>query len=469
MALNKFPVLSLRQLALVKIAVAICNDKDIRDVVHEYGNASFAFLSKETHMFLRKPPFPMSEEVNQLRINECQVKPLMRSKQPVDEAAVFIQPESSTSVRLRVPMDVLPTKKWEDLVESKISATSLPPPLQTKLFTVVRILTFEIDNWVKDHSGFFPFCSEFQGSLQWKSRGKIDRKKTAEVLVSNEALQRPYRYKLACLYDMDSESHSLWDTMSSSEKKKLWTKNKQLPYWFVNDFLHSETPPEADKEQTPLFHRKTFSEFFLSRKLKYLSNSIFWKTMDFEDLLLCLSETDASTREDVFKNCALHLLEYFLDWPLQNEFVDVADLLWSYLSEHNFRELLELILGRMMVGWMDYDYASLLRDFWSHSPAHYREFIKQDSIYESLVLAMNHDSIEPFPNERLLANYDKEYLAYKFQGVKYCMFKSLSTSDSEMGWQNDTQVEFYKGCKRAHAILFSNVEKRKYNELEQNE
>lgn len=472
MVLNKLHVPELRQMALVKIAIAICNDKEIRAVVKEYGITSFVFLSKETHIFLRKPPTSVSEEVNQLRINECQSRVLVRCKTSLN-AEVHMKPEGSCSDELRIPLDILPSKKWEDLVQNKISTTSLPRYVRNELFSVVRIITFEIDNWVKDHSDILSSCAELQCSLQWKPQGKIDRKKTAKVLIWNDSLSLTDRYSLSCLYYLEGESYYLWSRMCPGEKKVSWAHTRFLPFWFVNDWMlreGSKSVYTVADIHTPILLRQTFSEFFTQRKLKYLLNSIFWKTMEYEDLILTLSEIDASNREDIFKTCAAQVLEYFLDWPLQNEFIEVADFLWPYLSETNFRYLLELILyRRIMVGWVDYDYIDLLKEFWSRSPPPHKEYIKQNCIYEPLMFAVNHNSIEPFPNEKLLENYKEEYLMFKFQGVKYCMFKSPRTFDRGIHWRSNTHFEFNRGCKRAHGILFSNVEKRKFKQLEQNE
>ncbi|GFT25435.1 uncharacterized protein NPIL_519691 [Nephila pilipes] len=475
MVLNKLPVPSLRQMALVKIAVVICNDHEIRAVVKEYGSASFVFPTKESNIFLRKPPTAICNKLKQLEINECQVKALMRGRKSL-EKSVLIKAEGAFPEDVRMPKDLLPSKMWERLVRDRISKISLPRTFRDELFVIVRILTFEIDNWVKDHSDIIHTCSELLDSLQWKARGKIDRKKTAETLVLNEDLRLSDRYSLSCLYCLELESFSLWNRMSTVEKKDSWTKTRFLPFWFVNDWDQREGNASNNScfewiyLHTPLILRKTFTEFFRKRKLKYLKNGIFWRTIEYDDLLFCLSEIDASKHEEIFKTCAGQVLEYLLDWPLQNDFVEVADRLWSYLTADEFRDLLETILfRRIMVGWTDYDYLSLLKEFWNRSPDHYKELIRQDDSFANLLIfATYHSSDEPFPTDILLEHFKEEYLMFKYQGVKYCMFKK-ENSCCGANWQNHTFFEFNKGCKRVHGILFSNIPKSIQEQVEQSE
>ncbi|GFT25438.1 uncharacterized protein NPIL_519701 [Nephila pilipes] len=449
--LNQPPALSLREMAMLKIAVAVCNDPEVRHLVKEYGSSAFAFPCRETHLFLSKEPASYEGKAHALRIDECRAEALMRTCASVD-LIVHIEPKDEYTGEPLI--DLLPSQKWEKLVVSKLFSILESPLLQKELFTLVRLISYEIDKWFKDHNDIIHCNSEIQYSFQWKSQGKIDREETAKILITNETLRVSERYGLACYYYLEEEAFYLWNRMTNAEKKRFYEGAIFIPFWFVNKWERQErTVPWSYFAwvyvHNPLGLRNIFPKLKGSQKLEFLRSILFRRSIDYEDMLFCLSEIDVSEHEDVFKACSAQVLECLLNWPLQSEFINVSNHLLPYITEKDFRDLLEsIIYSRIMVGFKDYDYVRLLQEFWAVSPSHFKESVKEDGIYKPLMFAVNYDLEQPFPSEQFFDYYEEEDLNFVFCGVKYCLFKRENSFPSGMDWKHGTLAELYKGCKR---------------------
>ncbi|GFX97255.1 uncharacterized protein TNCV_1076261 [Trichonephila clavipes] len=462
--LNQPPALSLRQMAMLKIAAAVCNDPEVRQLVKEYGSSAFAFPSHETLIFLNRDPASFRETAIALRIDECRAEALMRTCASVD---LIVHIEADEEPERKPLVNLLPGKKWETLVLSKISSVVKAPLLQKELFTVVRLVSYEIDKWIKDHADVIHFNGELQYCFKWKSQGKIDREETAKILITNETLRVSERYGLACYYYLEEEAFFLWNRMTTVEKKRFYEGAIFIPFWFVNKWERRErTVPWSYFAwvyvHNPLGLRNIFPKLKGSQKLEFLRSILFRRSIDYEDMLFCLEEIDVSEHGEVFKACSAQVLEYLLNWPLQSEFINVCNHLLPYITEKDYHDLLEsIIYRRIMVGFKDYDYVALLQELWAVSPAHFKESVKEESIYPPLMFAVNFDLMEPFPSEYLFDYYEEEDLNFVFCGVKYCLFKRESSFPSGMDWKNGTIAELYKGCKRIQGIFYTRLRKMK--------
>ncbi|GFT99156.1 uncharacterized protein NPIL_680001, partial [Nephila pilipes] len=206
MAWCSFPVIPLRQMAMGKIAIAVCNDPDIKNLVRERGSVSFVFPSKETQAYLEKEGrlFEQTCELD-LRQTWAWKNVLMDANFP--PAIEYLTPESDVLLDQReMGEGILPFQRWEELVEKKISSFLLPPLLRYELFDVIRSIAAEIDKWIKDHTLITKNALEIartaQCYFQWNLFGKIDRVKTAETLIRKEVLRTEDLYFLALHYGL---------------------------------------------------------------------------------------------------------------------------------------------------------------------------------------------------------------------------------------------------------------------------
>ncbi|GFV24200.1 uncharacterized protein TNCV_2632041 [Trichonephila clavipes] len=106
--------------------------------------------------------------------------------------------------------DILPFCKWEDLVEKKLLAFLVPQHLFPPLIEMTRIVSIEIDKWIKDLSLILERSAEIahtsQRYFQWNSLAKIDRVKTARML-NNEGSNLEDLYLLAVHYRLMDDVH----------------------------------------------------------------------------------------------------------------------------------------------------------------------------------------------------------------------------------------------------------------------
>ncbi|GFT45141.1 uncharacterized protein NPIL_96651 [Nephila pilipes] len=154
---------------------------------------------------------------------------------------------------------------------------------------------------------------------------------------------------------------------------------------------------------------------------RWLRTLINCKIIDYEDFHFCFMRLKPNERYDILRTYSYDILEYFLDWPLQNEFLEVADRMWSYISPHDFIKIFHFIIyQRIMIGWEDYDYIHLLKEFWKLSPANLKEKVMEDTIYKILHPIITHNSF--FQKEQLFIGYERDVMFHRL-GTKYYVSK----------------------------------------------
>ncbi|GFY59202.1 uncharacterized protein TNIN_313581 [Trichonephila inaurata madagascariensis] len=138
--LDRFNVLSLRQMAMTKLAITVSRDQKILDFVKDYGYASFVFPSKEIHLYLGvKSPVEETWMWKDYMIEKLPSKfDYLRHMRRISAS----EPDDCVTGK-----NVLPFSRWEELVEERIS--SLPKVLQHELLDVVRSVSIELDKWIK--------------------------------------------------------------------------------------------------------------------------------------------------------------------------------------------------------------------------------------------------------------------------------------------------------------------------------
>ncbi|GFU46630.1 hypothetical protein NPIL_196221 [Nephila pilipes] len=184
MALSDPRVLSLRQVAMVKTAVAVCNDPEIQDFVKVHGSSSFAFPSKEVKVFLKEMEIPPHHDWAWKEISfdehssNCRGFHFPLKKDHID--------------RWTTTDDILTFGKWEELVDKKITSLVLPLQLQSELIEVFRFVTAEIYTWITNHAVILSSAAEIAHTnlhyFHWNWIGKIDPVETARSMLKSRRL-----------------------------------------------------------------------------------------------------------------------------------------------------------------------------------------------------------------------------------------------------------------------------------------
>ncbi|GFR32775.1 uncharacterized protein TNCT_596491 [Trichonephila clavata] len=418
---------TLQQMSFVVIAVKISTDQEVKDLMKKYGPVSFVIPSKEIRIFLnKKPPESNHREMYRLYISEIKYTLLSTSPTPGglrDFATPFDGFHFNT---YGFAANDLPSTKWEELVSRKISSLGLSIILRKELMPIIRCICLEIDIWQKylKDNYIFEFV-DIQRYFCWNSHGKIDKIKTAKSLINNENLPISERYNLARHYGFASNVIFLWEKMNRMEKdnaKSIGDRAVQQVWFEYRATGTVENSIQICKCAigNPLNLRAFFSLLMPTEKVRWYKTFISIKVIDYEDLHSCLSLLEKNEQEFILRKYSSKILEYYLVWPLQNEFLNVSKIIWPYMSIESYIDLLKFIIyERIMIGWKDFDYVELLKEFWRQTPDTFKELAKKEEIYQVVLLVINCELHKNFPNEVILENYKGNVLKFHHVGMNY--------------------------------------------------
>lgn len=315
-------------------------------------------------------------------------------------------------------------RDWHELVErwvliefkvlEKAKLISLPNGLKSKLLVIIKPIGFEILTWMDFHvrccgSGFV-----HPGEFCWSSAGTIDRKATAQMLLQNQTLDVKIRYALACIYCLQDDIPLLWQELDESyryfatnEKRKSFL----VKYWSLQmsrKVISDSSSPHVSFVGDTFRNAFTFGDVFGNKTaIKYILQHFSNEERDgkltsaLEDILLncsyrssCFTEMLDSLffiftkmkRDQQIDICSkdVHgslvssfILEYFLNWPMQQLFILVAQSMKNLLRDTEYLEILSNILHKMK-DWEDYNYEELYILFWEQVPSEYRNWLSRE-------------------------------------------------------------------------------------------
>ncbi|GFU43141.1 uncharacterized protein TNCV_4289801 [Trichonephila clavipes] len=412
---------TLQQMSFVVIAVQISTDLEVKALMKKYGHASFLIPSKEMLIFLNKkiPHYTPSRKMYGLLINESEYKLLSNVSR-----SIYFSDMSNCIPYLhfkehRFTENNLPCLMWEELISKKISSLPLPNSIKSKLMPLMRCICLEIDLWHNDHEGIFKFqCIDFQRYFCWNSQGKIDRVKTAKSLVNDESLSITKRYQLARWYFFVSDVISLWEKLPLLLKYRVQCipDDDDQKLWF--QYITKRTDENINRICTiswknHLNLKARFSFLTQNEKKNLFDFHINGKRIHYDDVCLCLSLLKKNEQEILLRQYASEILQYYLVWPLQSEFLDVWKSVCPYMSIEHYTDILRFIMyERIMIGWNDFDYVGLLKEFWKQIPNNFKQILEDDEIYQNILPVISYDLDNSFPNEMILENYKGDDLNF---------------------------------------------------------
>lgn len=315
----------------------------------------------------------------------------------------------------------------EDETREHLIRKKLPISFQLQEEVVARMkpIEFEARNWIIDHIELFTVDQIWSIDLIWNSDGTVDRVETVDSLLRSTCLDDQTRFILACHYWYITESLQLFKQLSESAKKRIlkkYSKKRMFQNYFeenVKQWIENYQTKSLTKCPSYRCWFETFNwtdVSMQSRLLYYISgeqredllHSAFLKTVKVPFGRFCLSRMSEDFRKLMLIRFPLKVLRIYLFLPYLKLFLNVVKDVWNYLSVEHFICLLHIIICQKIVAlWKDYDYVSLLQQFWYRSPGHFKKSVKKNQIFKILTeIVENGFSSKDVPERYLLHKRD---------------------------------------------------------------
>ncbi|GBM33949.1 hypothetical protein AVEN_79841-1 [Araneus ventricosus] len=291
-------------------------------------------------------------------------------------------------------------KVWRETVEDKMSdkilKLGLPKPLTKQMMDTSKPMCKQVSGWKGFHEAYLldsnrsshlHFHVPILEKLCWTAAGTVDYPKTAEELVCSDVIDNVKRYKLACLYCLEEYIPQLWQELPTNkkthfrnEKDPLQIERLALQFWWPYIIKGEESKLDnltrSYREDQLTFHQYAFqysatkgnkiaADFFFQKlsdedkeasliratraliaSLNTLPNTLnydygkFPKEKVFEMLRYLLSVITSDQQMQIFLEEPDEVLRCFLHWPLQDQFSEIADIIWDFLHERSYNSLL---------------------------------------------------------------------------------------------------------------------------------
>lgn len=439
--------ISLQQMCLSKVAVAVFNDPEVKNFVDIHGVHCCIWPSEEIEIFLGTTSDSSFQQANTLAVSK------LNQRNGVTEFRVS---EGKVPLISDGEVSVLPNKQWEILVENRISTLRLPKLIQKEVMALVRLIVIECDKWWEDHARIPMSTTGPQINFHWAQNGKIDRQKTAKALVSNSTAEVMDRFQLACQYCFEDDVVSLWGMLNGSEQivfqesrigvARIWAD-------WIRGVAALDWDGIARNSECNLFGlRGFFPKLSEEDRFQWLLLAVKRKGIEYDELQFCFSKLNQNQQTELLKECPLQILEMFLDWPVQGELLDVIELFWPYLSVQECRDFFHLILSqKILLGSKDFNYVPLIRELWEKSPSRYKEFIRMDKLYKTLKLVIQYDRFRPFPYS-LLMHYNDD------SSLTFCSADTMFLICKKKNCFHNYRFPFhhlFNKCRRISVVYFS--------------
>lgn len=291
-------------------------------------------------------------------------------------------------VNLRSPLCIRDEEwqKIEDRVIEKVPQLLLPELLKETLISFVKPIGLQIFKWMQHVCKVFDLHVDLVAVLCWTSQGTIDRKKTAEVLITYENLDILKRFIFASIYCLEDSILELWKKMPQNLRASilkgeyLGTRKQNLVYFwahsiqkgcilyksielFSHHFFFESSATAKNRAATEYFLRNLTPrerEKSLVRTAKRMS--------DADVLYFLLLQMDTEQQTEALKCIPYKILLLFLDWPYQAFFTETTKSVWEFLCEFHYVDLIQRIVGKINRGFKDWNYEELLVEFLQKIP-----------------------------------------------------------------------------------------------------
>ncbi|GBM32172.1 hypothetical protein AVEN_136723-1 [Araneus ventricosus] len=309
-------------------------------------------------------------------------------------------------------------ERWRDLLEGRVKVEVwnlvLPDSLKKKMMHLVRPIGYQILRWKISYKEFDAAIPE---KLCWTFTGAVDNRRTAEKVVRLEKFDVVKRYELACSFCLDDYLPLLWEELPKEIKKDFCLRfdhsTAEVPlevYWAyvlkgeksLLDSVASKKFEQLDRFSS--FHQCAFlssaragnkaaTEYFFQQLTSEERDSsliravydVVAKRRDFcfgirrfdiqenvsDTLCYLLTVVAPEQQIQVLKEHPYQVLRCFLDWPKQDLFLDIADLIRTFLPESDYGILINDITRDIKNA--GYYFPNLIQKFFLLSPTEFRK------------------------------------------------------------------------------------------------
>lgn len=331
-------------------------------------------------------------------------------------------------IKLSVPFKHGNGREYWRRIEDKVmkNALQLPQPelLKQRVSGFIKPIGLEILKWIKYSHGSYSNDQyiDLPNVFHWTLQGTIDKAKTAEALIRDPKIDIRTRYNLACIYCLEDHIQELWNKIPVNRRNifhdpeyPMQMIQQDLVYLWTNDLYRimatTDKPSDCHFQHgsfTSLhafrvavtYGNKAAMEYFLPkltpadreaalmdaakqvatrcRKYNIFSNADSCNEHCNEILCFLISHMREENQMEIFKNHAYGVLKCCLDWSLQSCFIKYAPCSVRHLSEEHYLTLLELIINKVTCGFKDCDYLNLFSEFWSLSNTNYKIYVMDE-------------------------------------------------------------------------------------------
>lgn len=304
----------------------------------------------------------------------------------------------------------------ENEVLENMMQLTMPTCFKEKILGYIQTIHLQIFMWMQYHLSYCDLDLGLPNELSWTSYGTIDKKKTAEVLISDDSIDVATRYKLACIYCLEDDIRKLWDEIPDSQKKLFYSvkdpytvfQMELVEFWslYINgekDCIRKIARRRLNKVCSPFQYAfecavssgsKVATEYFLQtlnlkKALKAALNISnihlkFTPSMNetpreynTEVLIFLLSKMSKTQQKQFLRQRSVQVLKCCLEWPWQSLFVEMTSRLWKFLDRREYVFVLTSILFQM--GLQDYNYKKMFQDVWEQMPDADKNYVINDN------------------------------------------------------------------------------------------
>ncbi|GBN72678.1 hypothetical protein AVEN_95010-1 [Araneus ventricosus] len=295
-------------------------------------------------------------------------------------------------------------QEWHETFEDKMSKLQLPASLSKKIIPILKAVGSEIPKWKLFHETYLSFSNEefsvhVLEKLCWTTAGTVDYRKTADEIVRSDVVNIAKRFQLACFYCLENYIPLFWKELHEYEED---TSPDEMPHLqlFLPYILRREeynlgySPltsfPRNSFEYSAFYENKTAAEYRFWRLteeereaslvqiaenvIRYRNDTYPFdvrrgKLSDVLSYLLSLMTPEKQIQ--IFKELPCEVLRCFLDWPWQDLFLDIADVIWTFLPESKYDMLLLKISESIRSS--GYYFPNLIQNLFLRSPIDFRK------------------------------------------------------------------------------------------------
>ncbi|CAL1280585.1 unnamed protein product [Larinioides sclopetarius] len=344
-------------------------------------------------------------------------------------------------------------KEWRETIESKIkdkmSKFELPDSLKEQMIDIVEPMGIEIRKWKARHQEYFDELYEENrlpdsAKLCFTTAGMIDYVTTAKELLRCDALHLVQRYRIACLYCLKDYIPLLWEKLDGHWKDRFNNNQEASPslpscwsyllkgegyklFFLIEMQLRNlKTSNQYAFEHSVETGNKAAAEYFFPklthdvREVSLMKSTHALLEDPHEDNfltkripdLLCylLSVMTPEQQMEITEALPADVLLCFLDFPLQDLFSENASLIWTFLPPSSYFYLLQKMVIRF--SYPGHYVPRLFQEFFIHSPPDLKKFF----VCQDFEIA--------FSSRFLLVLVDSE----DSESIKV-MFRNLETAD----------------------------------------